>query len=122
RSQAELAEAPFRELVDPKDHHLIEDIWKGFAQGSFPHMVDLTIRRSTEQRSEKRVLSVSFSSVLREDSGAILVSFRDVTSDRATAAELTKTKEFLERVIESSVDAILSADMNGVVLLLNRAA
>ena len=54
------------------------------------------------------MLSVSFGSVLREDSGATLVSFRDVTYDRATAAELIKTKEFLERVIESSVDAITS--------------
>jgi PAS domain S-box-containing protein len=70
----------------------------------------------------RRVLSVSFGSVLHEDGGAILVSFRDVTAERATEAELTKTKNFLERVIESSADAIVSADTNGLVLLYNRAA
>ena len=55
-------------------------------------------------------------------SGAILVSFRDVTADRATEAELIKTKEFLERVIESSVDAIISADLRGRIRIFNRAA
>jgi PAS domain S-box-containing protein len=84
-------------------------------------MVDFTVCRA-EPPCERLILSFSFSSVLREDSGAILVSFRDVTVERATEAELTKTKEFLERVIESSVDAIISADMNGLVLLFNRAA
>jgi PAS domain S-box-containing protein len=67
------------------------------------------------------VLSVSFGSVLREE-GVILVSFRDVTLDRATEVELVKTKEFLERVIESSVDAIISSDMRGKIVLFNRAA
>jgi PAS domain S-box-containing protein len=84
-------------------------------------MVDFTIRRG-EPDYETLILSFSFSSVLREDSGAVLVSFRDVTVDRATEVELTKTKDFLERVIESSVDAIVSADMDGLVLLFNRAA
>src|SRR5262249_31738565 len=65
--------------------------------------------------------SVSFGNVLREE-GVILVSFRDVTLDRATESELIKTKDFLERVIESSVDAIISADMRGTVKLFNRAA
>jgi PAS domain S-box-containing protein len=123
RSQEELAEGSLAALIDPKDHATFEEICASFAQGAFPHMVDLVIRRKTgEGAGDKRTLSVSFSSVLREDGGAILVSFRDVTSDRATAAELTKTKDFLERVIESSVDAILSADMEGTVLLFNRAA
>jgi PAS domain S-box-containing protein len=122
RSQEELASAPLTKLLDAQDHELFDEIRRGFSQGVFPQQVDLTIRRSTDVMCEKRTLSVSFSSVLREDSGAILVSFRDVTNDRATAAELTKTKDFLERVIESSVDAILSADMAGLVLLFNRAA
>jgi PAS domain S-box-containing protein len=118
RSEEELAGGAFAAQIDPADHPRLEAIRAGFPRGEFPHMVDL----STSRNGERRVLSVSFSSVLREESGAILVSFRDVTADRATAAELTKTKDFLERVIESSVDAIISADMAGVVLLFNRAA
>jgi PAS domain S-box-containing protein len=122
RTEEELASMTLPDLLDPRDHRLLEEIRAGFGKGSFPHMVDLTIRRSDETQCERRILSFSFSSVLREDSGAILVSFRDVTSERATETELTKTKEFLERVIESSVDAIVSADMSGLVLLFNRAA
>jgi PAS domain S-box-containing protein len=131
RTEEELASGVFAALIDARDHPRLEEIRKGFAQGVFPHMVDLTICRgepshdgaaSGPKPQEKRTLSVSFSSVLREESGAILVSFRDVTKDRATAAELIKTKDFLERMIESSVDSIISADMRGNVLLFNRAA
>jgi len=119
RTEEDLASGIFHLLMDPAERSRLEAIRLGFPRGEFPHMVDITIRRNT---GERRILSVSFSSVLREESGAILVSFRDVTADRATAAELTKTKDFLERVIESSVDAIISADMAGVILLFNRAA
>jgi len=122
RSEEDLAAANLADLIDPREHDVLADIRAGFARGVFPHMVDLTIRRTGETVCEKLILSFSFSSVLREDSGAILISFRDVTAERATEAELTKTKEFLERVIESSVDAIVSADTAGVVLLFNRAA
>src|SRR5208282_4210514 len=69
----------------------------------------------------KLTLSINFSSVLREE-GAILCSFRDVTRERTVAAELVQTKDFLQRVIDSSVDAIISADMKGRILLFNHAA
>jgi PAS domain S-box-containing protein len=122
RSEAELARGTFAELVDPADLERLSRIRAGFARGEFPQMVDLGIRRASAAGVRRRVLSVSFGSVLHEDGGAILVSFRDVTAERATEAELTKTKNFLERVIESSADAIVSADTNGLVLLYNRAA
>jgi PAS domain S-box-containing protein len=122
RTEDELTRSTLADLIDPLDHPLLEEIRSGFGRGVFPHMVDLTIRRTLGAACDKRILSVSFSSVLHEESGATLVSFRDVTDDRATAAELTKTKEFLERVIESSADAIISVDPAGLVLLFNRAA
>src|SRR5262249_15142048 len=109
-------------ILDPNDHVRFEDIRAGFGRGSYPQMVDLTIRKMSDTVCERRILSVSFGSVLREDSGAILVSSRDVTSERATEADLTKTQELLERVCESSADAIISADLRGLILLFNRAA
>ena len=118
RAHDELARSTLAELLDASDRKRLDEIHAGFAQGSYPHMVDLTLLRG----GEERVLSVSFGVVSREDSGAILVSFRDVTADRATAAELIKTKEFLERVIASSVDAIISADLRGEIRIFNRAA
>ncbi len=66
-------------------------------------------------------LSINLSPVLHED-GAMLWTFRDVTQERHTDIELRQTKEFLERVIESSVDGIVSADLEGRLLLFNRAA
>ncbi|MEI8258743.1 MAG: aminotransferase class I/II-fold pyridoxal phosphate-dependent enzyme, partial [Deltaproteobacteria bacterium] len=122
RSEAELGRGTFAGLVDPADLPRLSQIRAGFAQDEFPHMVDLSIRRQAPGGGDRRTLSVSFGSVLHEDGGAILVSFRDVTAERATEAELTKTKDFLERVIESSADAIVSADTTGLVLLYNRAA
>lgn len=53
---------------------------------------------------------------------AVIVCFRDVTQARATQAELKKTKEFLERLIDQAADAIIAADMKGQVILFNRGA
>jgi PAS domain S-box-containing protein len=91
---------------------------RGFRESVYPQGVDVRIRR---KQGEEIILSVNFSSVLREE-GAVLFTFRDVTAERKTEIELKQTKEFFERVIESSVDAIVSASLDGRVLLFNRAA
>jgi PAS domain S-box-containing protein len=90
----------------------------GFLKGVYPQSVDLFVKK---KGGDKLTLSINFSSVLREE-GAVLCTFRDVTVERTVAAELVQTKTFLQRVIDSSVDAIISADMKGRVLLFNRAA
>jgi len=89
----------------------------GFARGRFP-TVDLALAGPTGSR---RVVQVSSSPVLREE-GACLLSVRDVTAERVLAHELQRTKTFLERVLDSSPDAIVAADMRGTILLFNRAA
>ncbi len=92
---------------------------ESFARGEYPQGMD--VRMDRKKDNAKLVLSMNFSSVLREE-GAILCTFRDVTQERALEAELLKTKDFLQRVIDSSVDAIISADMAGRVVFFNRAA
>src|SRR5262249_5823820 len=87
-------------------------------KGIYPQGLDVRIKRKD---GALVLLSVNTSSVLREEN-AILFTFRDVTQERDTEAELKHTKEFLEKVIDSSVDAIVAADMSGKVLLFNRAA
>jgi len=89
----------------------------GFAHGRFP-TVDLGLAGPAGSR---RVVQVSSSPVLREE-GACLLSVRDVTAERVLAHELQRTKTFLERVLDSSPDAIVAADMRGTILLFNRAA
>ncbi len=56
------------------------------------------------------------------DSNRVLVSFRDVTELREIENELRQTKDFLENLIQSSVDAIVAADVEGKVILFNSAA
>lgn len=105
-------------LLDEDDRARARDIGLAFSRGVFPQSVDLRIRR---RDGTPITISVNFSSVLREES-AILFTFRDVTHERQTEAELKKTKDFLERVIDNSVDAIVSADRRGNVIVFNRAA
>lgn len=97
---------------------LAHDLRVGFLQGNFPRDIDIRIK-TLDGRNV--ICNVSFASVLREE-GAVLCSFRDVTRQREVEAELQKTKDFLQRVIDSSVDAIISADVKGRVVLFNRAA
>ena len=54
--------------------------------------------------------------------GAVILAFRDVTAERALEHELRSTKEFLERLIDSTVDAIIAADLKGQIILFNQGA
>ena len=65
--------------------------------------------------------SVSTSTVLA-GTGAVILAFRDVTAERALEHELRSTKEFLERLIDSTVDAIIAADFKGQIILFNQGA
>lgn len=106
------------DIFDSEEVGLASDLRDGFLQGNYPKDVDIKI---STRDGRRLILNVSFASVLRED-GAVLCSFRDVTRQREVEAELFKTKDFLQRVIDSSVDAIISADMKGSIVLFNRAA
>ncbi|HET9627628.1 MAG TPA: PAS domain S-box protein [Kofleriaceae bacterium] len=66
-------------------------------------------------------VSVSTSTVLA-GTGAVILSFRDVTAERGLERELRSTKEFLERLIDSTVDAIIAANLRGDVILFNQGA
>ena len=116
--ERDLAGRKLGELLVHEDMRRIRELRGGFSKGQFPSGVDVRMRKSD---GSILVLSLAFNSVLRED-GVVLCNFRDVTQDRAVANELLSTKNFLERVIDSSVDAIISADLKGTVRLFNRAA
>jgi PAS domain S-box-containing protein len=105
-------------LLAPSEQGKAQRLLQGFAKGEYSRGVDVTA--FTKQRTAV-ILSVTASSVLHEDN-ALLLSLRDVTAERKTAIALSQTKGFLERVIDSSADAIISTDMAGQVLLFNRAA
>lgn len=106
------------EVFSSEDVGRGHDLRAGFAQGQYPKDVDLKIKTSDKRTA---ILNVSFANVTRED-GAVVCSFRDVTKQRAIEGELVKTKDFLQRVIDSSADAIISADLKGRIVLFNHAA
>jgi PAS domain S-box-containing protein len=117
-TEAELAQMTFEAVLSPKEKERAARLLRGFGAGVYPRGVDLLLR---ERTGHSAIVNVSFSSVLHDDD-AVVFTFRDVTQERQLAIELTQTKEFLECVIDSSVDAIVSANLKGTVLLFNRAS
>jgi PAS domain S-box-containing protein len=102
------------------------ELARGFLDGVYPRGVDIRFipkaaREAKADELEELTLNVTFSPVLRAERG-VLCAFRDVSVERATEVELRRTTEFLARVIDSSVDAIVSSDMSGRVVIFNRAA
>jgi PAS domain S-box-containing protein len=105
------------EFIAGTDREYAREIARGFLQGSFPKNVDFRV----ETGGHTAIINVNFSATLRGES-AVLFTFRDVTKEREIEQELTKAREFLERVIDSSLDAIVATDRQGNVRLFNRAA
>jgi PAS domain S-box-containing protein len=106
------------EVSQPLDESVLMELVTAARQGESRSDVDLMVRTPGGRR-----LTLSFSAAPLEDGRrAIILSFRDVTQARMLADELRHTKDFLERLIDSSVDAIVAADMQGRVILFNKGA
>jgi PAS domain S-box-containing protein len=93
-------------------------VWRELQRGARVLSADVEV-----QTRDGRHLVVSVSAgALRSQHGRAILSFRDVTEARATEAELRKTKDFLERLIDATVDGIVAADLRGRILLWNKGA
>jgi PAS domain S-box-containing protein len=106
------------DLFLPEYQKLGRELREGFQQGRYPSGIDVGVKRKD---GKELVLQLAFSSVLREED-IVLCNFRDVTTDRAVATELSRLKDMLTRIVDASVDAIISADTKGRVMVFNRAA
>ena len=106
------------ELAPFEQRAQIEDAAAQVLAGTNVAPFDLSL--DTTQHNPVRV-SVSTSTVLA-GTGAAIFSFRDVTAERKLENELRSTKEFLERLIDSTVDAIIAADLHGTIILFNQGA
>jgi PAS domain S-box-containing protein len=113
------AEVPRRlvQAFDDAGRGRFGELLAGFVAGRFP-IADFVLIRGDGTR---RTVQISSSPVAQGD-GAYLMSVRDVTDDRAMAMELERTKTFLERVVDSSLDGVVAADMKGKIILFNRGA
>jgi PAS domain S-box-containing protein len=109
---------PWAELVAPQSAMNAALVWRELQRGGRILSADLQLQTRDGRRL---VLSIS-AGPLRSQHGRAILSFRDVTEPRAIEAELRKTKDFLERLIDATVDGIVAADLRGRILLWNKGA
>lgn len=107
-------------LTNPTDEALLLDVLFGVSRGQVKSDIDLHART---RQGRKLTLSVS-AGQLKGDAGdgVAILTLRDVTRQRELAEALRQTTDFLERLIDASVDAIIAADMKGNIILFNKAA
>ena len=109
---------PMWDLVPHAQRKPMRHLRRRLASGLFPHDVDIHM---LHQDGRSLIINGSFAP-LGGTEGAVLLSFRDVTEDRKTRDELLRTRNFLQSLIDASVDAIVAADMKGTIILFNQGA
>lgn len=109
---------PFAELVCEDDRAGFLALANAALEGSPRRLFDVKLMTTSDD-----VIIVSMStSVLSEHEAMVALSFRDITERRYFSEELRRTKEFLERMIDSAYDAIVATDVSGTVVLFNKVA
>lgn len=116
---AGLAGHPLAELVPPAQR---EGLYQASEQVLAERKVPPYDMNLITTSRETLTLSVSTSVLLAEQQRYVVLAFRDVTEKRGLETELRKTKEFQERLIDSTVDGIIAADLRGRILLFNQGA
>jgi PAS domain S-box-containing protein len=106
------------ELLHPGDEGQLMELLHAAARGESRSEVDVVART----RSGRELTLCMSAAPLQDGNAATVLSFRDVTLARRLADELRSTKDFLQRLIDSSVDAIIAADLSGRVILFNPGA
>lgn len=108
------------EVVSEEQRPMLADAIEQAVAGL--HLTGFDLQLLTTSGEPLRV-SISTSRVVAdEDTSVVTLTFRDVTLARLLEEELRKTKEFLERLIDSTVDAIIAADIRGRVMIFNSGA
>jgi len=116
RDREEIKGRPLFEMLTERD--VLYAMLEAIRTGQHCRNVDMVLVRPT---GEMRSLSVS-ASPLGDDQALAVLSLRDITELQEMQTELKTTKDFLENLIDSSVDGIVAADLRGRVLLFNKSA
>ncbi len=113
-----LAGGPLAQIVPEAHHPRLEAEIAHAVAGEPVANFDLELVTTSGDRPTFSVASIG---ILSEHQAAIF-SFRDVTLARELERELRRTTEFLERILNSTVDGIIAADLKGTILLFNQGA
>jgi PAS domain S-box-containing protein len=103
------------QLVSAED---LPKIREALANGQYPRGMDIHLVR---RDGREVTCSCSFAPLMGAEDHTV-ISFEDVTDQRETERELLKTMEFLESLIDASVDAIVATDIEQRVVLFNPSA
>lgn len=106
----------FADLVAEPDRPRVAALLERARQGDFSKRVDLTLGGAREA-----VISVGIAR-LPDGSGSFTLAVRDVTEERALARELARTRDFLQGLIDASNDAVVATDLDGNIVVFNKAA
>ena len=110
-----IAAGDIGELVSREDLARIREV---LSHGQYPRGMDVRLVR---RDGTQIVCSASFAPLIGAEDHTV-ISFEDVTDQRETERELLKTMEFLESLINASVDAIVATDIDRRVVLFNPSA
>jgi two-component system, NtrC family, sensor kinase len=118
-------------LIHRKCYEIFMDFQEPCPELNCPLNILLAEKRTVSRVYKKKrpdgttlYLDLFFSCVLNGDGEVdyIITTARDITQSKEVKADLKKTTDFLERIIESSVNAIVVADMKGKILFMNQSA
>lgn len=110
-----ISSADIEQVVSSEDLPRIREV---LSQGQYPRGMDVHLVR----RDGATILcNCSFAPLIGAEDHTV-ISFDDVSDQRETEQELLKTMEFLESLIDASVDAIIATDMDHRVVLFNPSA
>jgi len=115
---AGLAGRPLTEHVPESQRERVQAVLDAVHTGRTPATFDLPL---TSTSQETLTLSASTSQIA-DPQRLCVVTFRDVTERRQLEAQLRQAKEFLDRVIDSTVDGIVVANLRGRVRIFNQGA
>jgi len=118
REQEDTRGKSFLDFVAEESRELWPEIVDQVRKGRFRRSFDIYAVRGD---GSERIFWLTAGGV-GQDTGLLVLSFRDVTETREMELELRTTKEFLEDLIDNSVDAIVAADMSGSLMLFNKGA
>jgi len=113
------------EVIDPADPLTAQLLLRELRSGARVREAALSLRVMSSRTDEDvgtRTLSLSAGPIAGASEPQMVLSLRDVTEQRRRDAALRRTRDFLERLVEASADAIVAADLSGRVLVFNRAA